>query len=92
MTGEWSGSTRIRVRTVRVERMPECEVHPDIDQADGVLSITWSNGHVYACRDCADGPFGRFAAALDDSPETSLVDVELQVLAAAVPAQIARAA
>jgi hypothetical protein len=73
------------VRKAAVDSMPVCEVHPDIDPADGCLSISWSPigttfGHVYCCWSCAEGGLGRFAHALDESmPGTGPV-VELLVL------------
>lgn len=83
----WSGSTRVQLGSVCVAVMPDCEAHPTDEQAAGVLSISWESfgtgfGHVYCCVDCAGDFSGRFAAALDDSPEDSIVKVELQQLAA----------
>jgi hypothetical protein len=73
------------VRKTVVDSMPECEVHPDVEQAEGCLSISWSPigtafGHVYACWSCAEGSLGRFAHALDESVPGTEPMVELLVL------------
>jgi hypothetical protein len=75
----------IPVSKTVVDAMPECEVHPDEEAADGVLSISWtpigtSFGHVYCCWDCAEGSLGRLAHALDESVPGTEPRVELQVL------------
>lgn len=80
---------------VAVEWMPPCAVHPTVEPAEGVLSITWKPigteaGHVYCCWPCAEGPLGRWQHAVDDSAPGTEPTVELQVLRPA--AQIARAA
>ncbi|AHH98209.1 hypothetical protein KALB_4847 [Kutzneria albida DSM 43870] len=92
----WSGSSVVRVREVAVDRLPLCEEHPTVSRhVAGDLSITWEPsetgaGHLYSCAECADGPFGRVASALDDRVPGTQVTVEVLVLAA--PTQIARAA
>jgi hypothetical protein len=73
------------VRKTVVDVMPECEVHPDVEPAEGCLSISWtpigtSAGHVYACWSCAEGGLGRFAHALDESVPGTEPVVELLVL------------
>lgn len=73
------------VRETVVDVMPECEVHPTVEPAEGCLSISWSPigtsfGHVYACWSCAEGGLGRFAHALDESVPGTQPVVELLVL------------